>query len=133
MTRLLLNQDFVVESLGGIEEVMKIGSQFGIDIFDLLSEGLFWYSIGRNKDLSFAYQNYKARDRDEEVPGQFIPYPDLHIKLRDYNNSLRGDSVISESRLSDIGYRQTRDQAKESIKNWFHAEVTPILLEYVFI
>jgi hypothetical protein len=130
--RIKVDGEFVLESLGGVHEVTKLGDQFGISLHSLLRKAeTDWcrYDHGQRKELVIFYTNYLG-GWDKKL-NRIRPYPDITIKLLNYDLYLY-DPVVSRSSCSDIGYRQSRDQAKEYVRNWFHTEVFSILLEYVF-
>jgi hypothetical protein len=141
--RIKVDRDFLVESLGGMHEVKKLGDQFGVPLFGLLSRAeTEWvrHYTGPRKELIIHYTNYIG-GVDREL-SRVRPYPDITVKLFDtsldpslYRVGFGNvwEPVVSKSICSDIGYRQSRDQAKEYVRNWFHTEVVSILLEYVFI
>ena len=133
-----LDREFVIWSLGGYGEVNRLGDQFGVNIYDLLEDGsvdswfyLYNTQVGNRKFFT-SYNNYQGGI--DKQGRRTRPYPDLTITLlAKPSEDKNGFNYVNVSATcSDIGYRQTQDEAKKKIRDWFHEEAIPIILEYVF-
>ncbi len=137
-SRILVDRDFVIWSLGGYPYVAKLSEQLGFNIYLLLGYEESPYSpwtegyldsngkmqFTRETGIELCYHNYMGGYDNNGF--RTVPYPDLCVIL------VRSDNSRYESFCSDIGYGQTRAQAKKKIKDWFEDKVIPMILEYVF-
>jgi hypothetical protein len=123
-----IDSRIIVDALGGEEETVKLGDSIGMDLSILLDPGerthfasLFFYR-GPNFNIEiFNYEN------------STIYYPDIRLTTHKRTDIWGEKSYLHrELFLRDIGEDETMDESILRVRNWFHNEVIPIFLEYLF-
>jgi hypothetical protein len=124
-----IDNQFLINALGGEEEVVKLGEVMGIDLRPLLWEGEInpyhkGYILYHCRDFYFKFLNF-ANDNF---------YPDIRII---FYSPVRIEGIPPrdsghETMCENIGLNETMDEAKIRANRWFNEEFYAVLLESKF-
>ena len=124
-----IDNQFLIDALGGEEEVVKLGEAMHIDLRPLLNEGEInsrhkGFILYHCSDFYFKFLNF--------ANGKF--YPDIKII---FYSPARKEGIPPrdshhETMCGDIGLNETMDEAKIRVEEWFNEEFYAVFLESKF-
>lgn len=124
-TPYILNNQSLIDALGGEEEMVKLGSSVAMDLEVLLKPGRQF------SENCYVYKgsSYELVIFNYPTPVSYYPTPVYYPYIKFLIWSL---STIVEIVCQDIGENETRYESLLRVKNWFHEEVFPAYLESNF-
>jgi hypothetical protein len=110
---------FLINSLGGYDEVVKLSDSLGMDLTVLAnSQGSL---VGENRVKLSNFEIWCTN-----YDGYY--YPDINIYFYKEPSSRYLTRLLCEN----VGLRETEDQAMDRVKTWFHDKVIPTYLTNLF-
>ncbi len=133
----IVSGQYLVDALGGYEKLDQLSDQLGIDL-----RWITRHEEVRGPLMDYSRQFSSVGSTDKKLVIVYINYdslfPDIYITLSrgwvEKENKKPRYEQVKTIILSNIGlFDETPEDSKQKIKAWFEQEVTPLILQYVFL